>query len=474
MASSPSGLQRRRGAAAAAASSSSSSDSPFPFSTPSSSSSSTTFNPSALGPSSSSSIPSSASSSHPSSSSSYHHHPFDSNIPSRTASPAHTLTRSDKGSITTLHHQTGHKIAYDPRDLNDETEIGENPRLTLMEEVLLMGLKDKQGYLSFWNDNISYTLRGCILIELALRRRISMTKDVSRKRFPLSERVVEVIDSKMTGEVLLDEALKMIKTGERMSVAQWVDLMSGETWNVMKIGYQLKQVRERLAKGLVDKGVLRTEKRNFLLFDMATHPLIDTSSKDAILRRILTILTSSSPSVHPEMFYKEEDHASASSKSARGSGVTASQAPSIAFRVTRSLCLVCCSFSANVLENALVHLSYESREAAFQKADEILEEFSQWPMAPNSGFAVGGNPSASTTTIGSNPIGKSNPNASRIAEASVMIERRDQERDPQLGGVSTTQLARVVREEMQNQGDPLMFECVAAVLAVLSKMDSLV
>ena len=40
----------------------------------------------------------------------------------------------------------------------------------------------------------------------------------------------------------------------------------------MKIGYQLKQVRERLAKGLVDKGILRTEKRNFLLFDMATHP----------------------------------------------------------------------------------------------------------------------------------------------------------------------------------------------------------
>ena len=50
---------------------------------------------------------------------------------------------------------------------------------------------------------------------------------------------------------------------------------SGETWNVLKIGYQLKQVRERLAKGLVDKGVLRTEKRNFLLFDMATHPVAD-------------------------------------------------------------------------------------------------------------------------------------------------------------------------------------------------------
>ena len=27
----------------------------------------------------------------------------------------------------------------------------------------------------------------------------------------------------------------------------------GETWNFMKMGYQLKQVRERIQKGLVDK-----------------------------------------------------------------------------------------------------------------------------------------------------------------------------------------------------------------------------
>ena len=29
-------------------------------------------------------------------------------------------------------------------------------RLTLMEEVLLLGLKDKEGYTSFWNDCIRY------------------------------------------------------------------------------------------------------------------------------------------------------------------------------------------------------------------------------------------------------------------------------------------------------------------------------
>jgi len=41
------------------------------------------------------------------------------------------------------------------------------------------------------------------------------------------------------------------------------------------VRYQLKNVRERLAKNLVEKGVLTTEKQNFLLFDMTTHPITD-------------------------------------------------------------------------------------------------------------------------------------------------------------------------------------------------------
>ncbi len=45
-------------------------------------------------------------------------------------------------------------------------------QLTLMEEVLLMGIKDREGYTSFWNDCISSGLRGCMIIELGLRKRI--------------------------------------------------------------------------------------------------------------------------------------------------------------------------------------------------------------------------------------------------------------------------------------------------------------
>ena len=87
-----------------------------------------------------------------------------------------------------------------------------------------------QGYLSFWNDNISYALRGCILIKLALRRRIALVKDPNRRHLPLSERLVEVLDDRQTGETILDEALRMMKgqESERMSVNSWIDLLSGE------------------------------------------------------------------------------------------------------------------------------------------------------------------------------------------------------------------------------------------------------
>ncbi|EPX74863.1 phosphoprotein 3 family protein [Schizosaccharomyces octosporus yFS286] len=267
-----------------------------------------------------------------------------------------------------------HKIAFDPKDLEQGTESEKQPKVTLMEEVLLLGLKDKQGYLSFWNDSISYSLRGCILIELAFRGRLRMQKDTNRKRFPLADRMVELVDDRLTGEVLLDEAIKMIHSSEPMSVTSWIDLMSGETWNVMKIGYQLRQVRERLAKGLVDKGILRTEKKNFLLFDMPTHPIADTSIKEGLKRRVLSMLT--------DRIVELEN--------------TTAFSANVQFRYLRTICLVCSAYAANVLENALLVLDFERRDRALAQVDELLSEFSQWPflihpsnIGANLGEAVG-------------------------------------------------------------------------------------
>lgn len=59
-----------------------------------------------------------------------------------------------------------------------------------------------------------------------------------------------------------------------------------QTWNPLKLKYQLRNVRERIAKSLVEKGVLTTEKQNFLLFDMTTHPVTDAAVKDRIVKKI--------------------------------------------------------------------------------------------------------------------------------------------------------------------------------------------
>jgi golgi phosphoprotein 3 len=142
---------------------------------------------------------------------------------------------------------------------------------------------------------------------------------------------------------------------------------TGETWNLMKIGYQLKQVRERLAKGLVDKGILRTEKRNFLLFDMATHPVVDAAAKDEIRKRVRNICSSRTVVLPPSQFLPED----------------------LEFRYLRTVCMVCASYAANVLENALVTMGHETRERAFAQVDELLAEYSQWPFGKRSGGGQG-------------------------------------------------------------------------------------
>jgi Golgi phosphoprotein 3 len=61
-----------------------------------------------------------------------------------------------------------------------------------------------------------------------------MQKDSSRRRFPLADRVIEVIDDTLTGEVLLDETLKLMKGSEKMSVSSWIDLLSGKAALISK------------------------------------------------------------------------------------------------------------------------------------------------------------------------------------------------------------------------------------------------
>ena len=90
------------------------------------------------------------------------------------------------------------------------------------------------------------------------------------RRKNLLGRKIMLKNSDPCGDVLLDEALKHIKETNQQETVQvltttvafsfyadlfslqtWIEYLSGETWNPLKLRYQLKNVRERLAKNLV-------------------------------------------------------------------------------------------------------------------------------------------------------------------------------------------------------------------------------
>ena len=79
-----------------------------------------------------------------------------------------------------------------------------------------------------------------------------MQKDPSRRRFPLADRIIEVVDNSLTGEVLLDEALKMMKSSEKMSVNSWIDLMSGMPKKKKKKKKNQQQLTNGFTRGKVE------------------------------------------------------------------------------------------------------------------------------------------------------------------------------------------------------------------------------
>uniref|UniRef100_A0A182TJ28 Golgi phosphoprotein 3 n=1 Tax=Anopheles melas TaxID=34690 RepID=A0A182TJ28_9DIPT len=190
-------------------------------------------------------------------------------------------------------------------DKEDEMEDcdSKETRLTLMEEVLLLGLKDKEGYTSFWNDCISSGLRGCILIELGLRGRIELERAGMRRKGLCTRKIILKSDT---------------PTGD------------------------LKNVRERLAKNLVEKGVLTTEKQNFLLFDMTTHPLTDNVIKCRLVKKIQDAVLTKWVN-DPQRIGK------------------------------RMLALILLAHASDVLENAFAPLNDDDYELAMRRVRELLD-----------------------------------------------------------------------------------------------------
>jgi len=104
----------------------------------------------------------------------------------------------------------------------------------------------------------------------------------------------------------------------------------------------LKNVRERVAKNLVEKGVLTTEKQNFLLFDMTTHPLVDFGAKSKLIKKVQDAVLGR---------WVNDPH-----------------------RMDRRLlALIVLAHASDVLENAFVPLSDDEYEIAMRRVRELLD-----------------------------------------------------------------------------------------------------
>lgn len=118
---------------------------------------------------------------------------------------------------------------------------------------------------------------------------------------------------------------------------------AGETWNPLKLKLQLRNVRERLAKNLVEKGVCTTEKQNFVLFDMTTHPLIETVIKQKLIKK-----------VQDSVLHRWNNDAQKMNR--------------------RTLSLIMLAYASDVLENAFGPLSDDEYELAMKRVREVLDK----------------------------------------------------------------------------------------------------
>lgn len=92
----------------------------------------------------------------------------------------------------------------------------------------------------------------------------------------------------------------------------------------------------------MEKGVLTTEKQNFLLFDMTTHPLVDSPSKSKLIKKVQEAVLSK---------WVNDPHR----------------------MDPRVLGLILLAHASDVLENAFAPLSDDDYEVAMKRVRELLD-----------------------------------------------------------------------------------------------------
>jgi len=139
--------------------------------------------------------------------------------------------------------------------------------LFLYEEIMLLALRDEQGTIA--TGFPEQVLAGAILAELLLDGRISV-EDTKKK-------LVNLVDSRPSGDPIIDECLEKMTTAKRRASLQtWVSRLAGT-----------KNLRHKAAQRLCDRRILRADEDKVLfVFKRRIYPEIDPIPEKKIIDRL--------------------------------------------------------------------------------------------------------------------------------------------------------------------------------------------
>jgi hypothetical protein len=157
-----------------------------------------------------------------------------------------------------------------------------NDKLFLHQEILLLALRDQKGTIES-GTMYQYALGGAILSELLLAKRIAV--DESRRK-----KLVDMVSAKPLGDPVMDECLSKISTAKRRASLQtWVSKLS-----------RLKNLKHRIAEGLCDRGILRSEQDKVLfIFNRKVYPERNPAPEKALIQRLRKAIFSQTRDIDP-------------------------------------------------------------------------------------------------------------------------------------------------------------------------------
>lgn len=155
--------------------------------------------------------------------------------------------------------------------------------LRIYEKILLLSLKDKEGTM-FFGVHLPQALAGAIMAELLLKQKVKVEQE-RKKKF------LKLLDSKQTGNALIDECLLKIRTSKRRAtIERWVQRFT-----------QIRRLKTKAVESLCDKGILKLEEKKILLiFRQKIYPEVDPRPEKQIMDALYKAIFGNRKTVDPE------------------------------------------------------------------------------------------------------------------------------------------------------------------------------